>query len=230
MEPFLGPTKVATMATTKRERQKAARRQKLEQMQRANKRRKTIRRGIIVAIVAVLVVGSAALLFSNKGTPTTTTTTSSSTTTTTAAPTTTTTTPPKIGAISSPLAAGTFGKAPTVSVPAGAAPTNLEVDNLIVGTGAIAQTGDTLTGEYVLATYSTRKVVQSSWSGQPFSFTLSPSAVIPGFADAIVGMRVGGRREIIIPPLYGYGDASPGTGIAKNDTLVFVFDLTKVTS
>jgi peptidylprolyl isomerase len=54
--------------------------------------------------------------------------------------------------------------------------------------------------------------------------------VISGFADGIVGMRVGGRREIIIPPLYGYGDVSPGTGIAKNDTLVFVFDLIKVAS
>jgi cyclophilin family peptidyl-prolyl cis-trans isomerase len=75
-------TKVATMATTKRERQKAARRQKLEQLERANKRRKTIRRTIIVAIVAVVVVGSAALLFSGKSTPPTTTTTSTSTTST----------------------------------------------------------------------------------------------------------------------------------------------------
>jgi cyclophilin family peptidyl-prolyl cis-trans isomerase len=69
------------MATTKRERQKAARRQKLEQMERANKRRKLIRRGVITAIVAVLVVGSAALLFAGKTTPTTTTTTTSTTST-----------------------------------------------------------------------------------------------------------------------------------------------------
>ena len=80
------------MATTKRERQKAARRQKMEQMQRVNKRRKTIRRVIITAIVAVLVVGSAALLFAGKS-PTTpsTTTTSTLAGTTTTAPTTTTT-------------------------------------------------------------------------------------------------------------------------------------------
>ena len=76
-------TKVATMATTKRERQKAARRQKLEQMERANKRRKMIRRGVITAIVAVLVVGSAALLFAGKSTPTTTTTSTTSTSSTT---------------------------------------------------------------------------------------------------------------------------------------------------
>jgi cyclophilin family peptidyl-prolyl cis-trans isomerase len=76
-------TKVASMATTKRERQKAARRQKLEQMERANKRRKMIRRGVITAIVAVLVVGSAALLFAGKSTPTTTTTSTTSTSSTT---------------------------------------------------------------------------------------------------------------------------------------------------
>jgi cyclophilin family peptidyl-prolyl cis-trans isomerase len=71
------------MATTKRERQKAARRQKLEQMERANKRRKMIRRGVITAIVAVLVVGSAALLFAGKSTPPTTTTSTTSTSSTT---------------------------------------------------------------------------------------------------------------------------------------------------
>ncbi len=78
------------MATSKRERQKAARREKVERMQREARRRRTIRRGVIVAIVAVVVVGSAALLFSGSKTPTTTTTTS-----TTVASTTTTTTIPK---------------------------------------------------------------------------------------------------------------------------------------
>jgi cyclophilin family peptidyl-prolyl cis-trans isomerase len=82
------------MATTKRERQKAARRQKLEQMQRANKRRKNIRRSVIVVIVAAVVVGSAALLFSGKSTPPTTTTTSTSTSSTS-----TTTTLPKADAL-----------------------------------------------------------------------------------------------------------------------------------
>ena len=77
------------MATTKRERQKAARRQKMEQMEREAKRRKNLRRAVIVAIVAVLVIGSAALLFSGKSTPTTTST--AATTTTTTATTTTTT-------------------------------------------------------------------------------------------------------------------------------------------
>jgi peptidyl-prolyl cis-trans isomerase B (cyclophilin B) len=80
------------MATTKRERQKAARREKLDRMQREAKRRRTIRRGVIVAIVAAVVVGSAALLFSGSKTPATTTTTS----TTVASTTTTTSTIPKV--------------------------------------------------------------------------------------------------------------------------------------
>jgi FKBP-type peptidyl-prolyl cis-trans isomerase len=83
--------------------------------------------------------------------------------------------------------------------------------------------------QYVLATYSSHKVVQSSWTSSPFTTTLTDTSVIPGFFDGVVGMRVGGRRELVIPPSLGYGDESPGTGIAKNDTLVFVIDLLKVT-
>jgi peptidylprolyl isomerase len=221
------------MATTKRERQKAARRQKLEQMERANKRRKTIRRTVIVAVVAVVVVGSAALLFSGKKTPsaTTTTTTTQSTTTTTVATTTTTLPKISIGTIADPSPAGTFGKAPTMVIPPGTPPTTLEEANLITGTGALARDGDSLTVEYVLGTYSSRKVIQSSWTGSPFVLkALNTANVIPGWVYGVAGMRVGGRRELIIPPALGYGDASPGagSGISKNDTLVFIVDLEKV--
>jgi peptidylprolyl isomerase len=222
------------MATTKRERQKAARRQKLEQMERANKRRKTIRRTVIVAVVAVVVVGSAALLFSGKKTPTTTTTTTTttqSTTTTTVATTTTTLPKISIGTIADPSPAGTFGKTPTMVIPPGTPPTTLEEANLITGTGALARDGDSLTVEYVLGTYSSRKVIQSSWTGSPFVLkALNTANVIPGWVYGVAGMRVGGRRELIIPPSLGYGDASPGagSGIAKNDTLVFIVDLEKV--
>jgi peptidylprolyl isomerase len=221
------------MATTKRERQKAARRQKLEQMERANKRRKTIRRTVIVAVVAVVVVGSAALLFSGKKTPTTTTTTTTTQSTTTTTVATTTTTLPKIsiGTIADPSPAGTFGKAPTMVIPPGTPPPTLEESNLITGTGALARDGDSLTVEYVLGTYSSRKVIQSSWTGSPFVLkALNTANVIRGWVYGVAGMRVGGRRELIIPPALGYGDASPGagSGIAKNDTLVFIVDLEKV--
>jgi peptidylprolyl isomerase len=121
--------------------------------------------------------------------------------------------------------AGTAGKAPTVVVPPGPPPTQLESADLIVGTGTAAKAGDTVTVQYVLATYSTRKVIQSSWDSQPFDFTIGAGQVIPGWDEGVVGMKAGGRRELIIPPSLGYGASSPGTGIAPNDTLVFVIDL-----
>jgi peptidylprolyl isomerase len=153
----------------------------------------------------------------------------SSTTTTTATTTgpTGTGTPAAIASIPTQdrSPAGTAGKAPTVVVPPGPPPTQLESADLIVGKGAAAKSGDSVTVQYVLATYSTRKVIQSSWGSQPFDFTLGVGQVIPGWDQGVVGMKVGGRRELIIPPSLGYGSQSPGTGIAPNDTLVFVIDL-----
>jgi peptidylprolyl isomerase len=125
-------------------------------------------------------------------------------------------------------AAGTPGKAPTVTVPSDAAPKGLESADLIPGTGAAAKPGDTVTVQYVLATYSSGKVIQSSWTSQPFTFTLGVRQVIPGWDKGVVGMKVGGRRELIIPASLGYGAASPGPGIAPNDTLVFVIDLLNI--
>ncbi len=124
--------------------------------------------------------------------------------------------------------AGTSGKAPAVVVPSGSAPTQLEMADLIEGTGPVAEDGDSISVQYVLATYSSRKVIQSSWTSNPFAFTLGQAQVIPGWDQGVVGMRVGGRRELIIPPSLGYGAHSPGAGITPNDTLVFVVDLLKV--
>jgi peptidylprolyl isomerase len=124
--------------------------------------------------------------------------------------------------------AGTAGQAPTVTVPTSAPPKSLESADLITGTGAVAKPGDNVTVQYVLATYSSGKVVQSSWTSQPFTFTLGAGQVIPGWDKGVVGMKVGGRRELIIPSSLGYGAQSPGPGIAANDTLVFVIDLLKV--
>jgi peptidylprolyl isomerase len=201
---------------------------------KAKKRRKQIRNAIIVAVIAGIVIGIVFLTSSNSppkksATTTTTTTTALTTTTTTVAGTTTTTAPPTIGAI--PAAdlspAGTAGKAPTVVVPSGSPPTQLESADLITGTGAAAKTGDALTVQYVLATYSSRKTVQSSWTSQPFTFTLG-QGVIQGWDQGVVGMKVGGRRELIVPPSLGYGSTAQGSGIAANDTLVFIIDLVKI--
>jgi peptidylprolyl isomerase len=220
----------------KRARQRAAREMRLAAEARAKKRRKQIRNAIIVVVIAAVIILIVFVTSSSnppkKSATTTTTTTSTtapSTTSTTVAGSTTTTVPPTIGTI--PAAdrspAGTAGKAPTVVVPTGSPPTQLETADLITGTGATAKTGDSLTVQYVLATYSSRKTVQSSWTSQPFTFTRG-QGVIQGWDDGVVGMKVGGRRELIVPPSLGYGASSPGSGIAANDTLVFVIDLVKI--
>jgi peptidylprolyl isomerase len=188
------------------------------------------------ALVSALVVGGALGFAACSSSPSN----SDSNTTTTAAgsgagPSTVVTAPPgsplnAIGAI--PAAdrspAGTAGTAPTPTVPSGTPPTTLESADLITGTGKAAASGDTVTVQYVLATYSSGKVIQSSWTSQPFSFTLGQGMVIPGWDKGVVGMKVGGRRELIIPPNLGYGAQSPGPGISANDTLVFVIDLQKI--
>jgi peptidylprolyl isomerase len=126
--------------------------------------------------------------------------------------------------------AGTAGQAPTVTVPSGAPPTSLQSADLIVGTGREAAPGDKVTVQYVLATYSSKQVIQSSWTSQPFTFTLGEGQVIPGWDQGVPGMHEGGRRELIIPPKLGYGATPPqgAQGIAANDTLVFVIDLVSV--
>ena len=198
----------------------------MEEMQRRAKRRQNTRRGIIVAIVAVLVLGTGALLFSSKS-PTTTTTTAAPTTTTPAAP---VVNPASIvfSPLTAPSPAGVWGKEPTLVVPPGSPPTKPELANLITGTGPGAVDGDKFTVQYMLATYSTRKVVQTSWTSQAFSSTLEPGGLIPGWVAGMKGMKVGGRRELILPPVDGYQDTSPGAGIAKNDTLIFIIDLIKL--
>ncbi|MGA2302679.1 MAG: FKBP-type peptidyl-prolyl cis-trans isomerase [Acidimicrobiales bacterium] len=222
------------MPSDKRARQRAAREMRLAAEAKAKKRRKQIRNVIVVAVIAGIVIGIVFLTSSSSppkksATTTTTTTTTAPTTTTTSVAGSSTTVPPAIGAI--PAAdlspAGTAGKAPTVVVPPGSPPTQLESADLITGTGPAAKTGDSLTVQYVLATYSSRKTVQSSWTSQPFTFTLG-QGVIQGWDEGVVGMKVGGRRELIVPPSLGYGSTAQGAGIAANDTLVFIIDLVKI--
>ena len=129
-----------------------------------------------------------------------------------------------------PSPAGTWGVEPTVAVPPGAPPTQLQASDLIVGTGPAAKAGDNVTVQYVGVAYSSKQIFDSSWSrGQPFQFALGAGTVIPGWDIGVVGMQVGGRRELIIPPSLAYGaQAQPSAGIAANDTLVFVVDLLKI--
>jgi len=130
--------------------------------------------------------------------------------------------------VQDPSPAGTFGTRPTVTVPPGAPPTQLQSTDLIVGTGPAAKAGDNVTVQYVLATYSSGKEIQASWDSQPFSFVLGEGNVIKGWDEGVVGMKAGGRRELVIPPSLGYGASSPGAGISANDTLVFIVDMVKI--
>lgn len=188
-----------------------------------------MRRGIIVLIIAVLVVGTAALFFqksspSTVSIPTTTTTTVGVVSTTCSSTAIAVTGFPTI-ACAAP--AGTFGKAPTMVVPTTAAPTSMQVADLIKGTGATLKTGDKFTAQYVLADYASHKDLQSSWSAGGFSATLATGSLIAGWVKGLPGMKVGGRRELIIPPSLAYG-ATGQPGIPGNDTLVFIVDLLKI--
>lgn len=118
---------------------------------------------------------------------------------------------------------------PKVEVPQGGAPTQLEADDLEVGSGAEAKAGDEVTVQYVGVLLEGGKEFDSSWSrNEPFSFTLGNGEVIPGWDQGIEGMKEGGRRELVIPPDLGYGEAGFPPTIPPNEGLVFVVDLLEV--
>lgn len=103
-------------------------------------------------------------------------------------------------------------------------PTTIVTKDLVVGSGKPATYSDTVLVQYVGANYTNGKVFDSSWQyNQPASFALD--RVVPGFAKGIEGMKVGGRRVIVIPPADGYGKAGNPPAIESDETLVFVVDL-----
>jgi len=125
--------------------------------------------------------------------------------------------------------AGKAGTKPTVTVQSGPAPTTLQKQDLIVGTGAGAAAGKKVSVQYVGVSYSTGKQFDASWDrGQPFSFTLGEGDVIKGWDQGVPGMKVGGRRQLVIPPDLAYGPAGAPPDIGPNETLVFVVDLLSV--
>jgi peptidylprolyl isomerase len=115
---------------------------------------------------------------------------------------------------------------PKVTVPKGAPPKELGIKDLEEGSGATAKAGDAITVNYVGVNYKTGKEFDSSWSrSEPFTFNLGAGEVIPGWDQGLEGMKVGGRRELIIPPELGYGSTGSPPAIPPNETLVFVVDL-----
>jgi peptidylprolyl isomerase len=126
-------------------------------------------------------------------------------------------------------AAGTIGEKPSVSVPSGNAPTTLQKTDLIVGTGAEAVAGKKVTVQYVGVSFATKKQFDASWDrGQPFSFVLGQGNVIQGWDDGVPAMKVGGRRELVIPADLAYGARGSPPVIGPNEALVFVVDLLSV--
>ncbi|MFJ4713893.1 FKBP-type peptidyl-prolyl cis-trans isomerase [Streptomyces sp. NPDC088785] len=115
---------------------------------------------------------------------------------------------------------------PEVVVPEGDAPTELTVRDMIVGDGAEAKPGMVVRVHYVGVTFASGKEFDASWDrGLPFKFALGGGRVIKGWDRGVKGMRVGGRREIVVPPRLGYGNQSPSPLIPPGSTLVFVVDL-----
>lgn len=109
------------------------------------------------------------------------------------------------------------------------APITLAMHDLVVGDGAEAKPGHRVEVHYVGAHYADAQSFDASWDrGETFGFTLGAGQVIQGWDQGVAGMKVGGRRELIIPPHLAYGSRGAGGVIKPNETLVFVVDLVAV--
>jgi peptidylprolyl isomerase len=123
-----------------------------------------------------------------------------------------------------------FNTEPTIKSPGGTPPTKLVVKNLITGTGpAVTSPSQTVTIAYVGALYANSKVFDASWKDVPSTHTISQAAsgFVPGFESGLLGMKVGGRRELIIPASLAYGKKKQGS-IPANSALIFIVDLHSV--
>ena len=115
---------------------------------------------------------------------------------------------------------------PEVNFPGGEPPADLQITDVWEGDGAVAKAGDTVEVHYVGVAYSTGEEFDASWNrGAPLQFQLGVGQVIAGWDQGVQGMKVGGRRQLIIPPGMAYGDRGAGSAIAPGETLIFVCDL-----
>ena len=115
---------------------------------------------------------------------------------------------------------------PEVDFPEGAPPADLTIEDLAVGDGEEAAPGRTAVVHYVGVAFSTGEEFDASWNrGEAFVVPLGAGAVIAGWDRGVVGMKVGGRRRLVIPPELAYGDRGAGAVIAPGETLIFVVDL-----
>lgn len=118
---------------------------------------------------------------------------------------------------------------PIIEIPSTEPPTELAIEDQIIGEGSECSNGQLINVDYVGAAWSNGTEFDSSWSrNEVFSFSLGIGQVIAGWDEGFVGMRVGGRRTLIIPPAKGYGEQGAGGVIGPNETLVFVVDLRSI--
>jgi peptidylprolyl isomerase len=115
---------------------------------------------------------------------------------------------------------------PEIDFPGGEPPADLEITDIWEGTGPVASPGDQVQVHYVGVAFSTGEQFDASWDrGEPLGFQLGTGRVIAGWDQGVAGMKVGGRRQLIIPPHLAYGDRGAGNAIAPGETLIFVCDL-----
>jgi peptidylprolyl isomerase len=112
---------------------------------------------------------------------------------------------------------------PEIDFYEGEAPSELVITDLEIGDGAEAKPGDTVDVHYVGVDLETGDEFDSSWGrGESVNFPLR--ALIAGWQEGIPGMKVGGRRQLVVPPELAYGPAGSGHQLAGR-TLIFVIDL-----
>ena len=110
-----------------------------------------------------------------------------------------------------------------------APPDDLLIEEIVVGTGEEAASGQTAVVHYVGVGVTSGEQFDASWDrGETFSFPLGAGHVIKGWDQGVVGMRAGGRRRLVIPPHLGYGERGAGGVIAPGETLIFVVDLVEL--
>ena len=118
---------------------------------------------------------------------------------------------------------------PEIDFPDGPPPEDLEITEINVGSGAEAKAGDQVRVHYVGVAHSTGEEFDASYNrGAPLDFPLGAGRVIAGWDQGVQGMKVGGRRQLVIPPHLGYGDRGAGGVIKPGETLIFVVDLVDI--
>ena len=120
---------------------------------------------------------------------------------------------------------GAAGGPPSVSGQSMFTPSGLEYVDVVQGTGPVAAAGQRVSVHYTGWLTNGTKFDSSGDRGQPFDFPLGGGQVIRGWDEGVVGMRVGGKRRLIIPPDLGYGARGAGGVIPPNATLIFDVEL-----